>query len=227
MLTKKQQELLIFIHNRLSKDGVPPSFDEMKDAVGLKSKSGIHRLVSGLEERGFIRRLKHRARALEVLKLPENVPSKSTLEQAAPIETLPENVTRLHPSTEDVVTLPLYGRIAAGLPIEALRDESEFISVPAALIPSGEHYALEVDGDSMINAGILNGDTVIIKRCETVQDGEICVALVDDNEVTLKRFRQHGNIIALEAENPNYETRMLEADRVKVQGKLTALYRQY
>lgn len=225
MLTQKQHELLLFIHKRLSKDGVPPSFEEMKSAVGLKSKSGIHRLVSGLEERGFIRRLKHRARALEVVKIPEQATQPSKTTTAEPPSA--SNVVQLAPQQEDVVSLPLYGRIAAGLPIEALCDESEFISVPASLLPSGEHYALEVDGDSMINAGILNGDTVIIKRCDQVQDGEICVALVDNTEVTLKRFRRMGNVIALEAENPNYETRMLEADRVKVQGKLTALYRQY
>lgn len=231
MLTRKQYELLMFIDQRLRATGISPSFDEMKDALDLKSKSGIHRLITGLEERGFIRRLAHRARALEVVKLPENIdalPAPSakfsptviqgsfSLAGAAPVA-----------SNVDAVTLPLYGKIAAGTPIEALRDHSASVEVPVSLLGSGEHYALTVEGDSMIEAGILDGDTVLIRRCDTADAGTIVVALVDDQEATLKRLRRKGASIALEPANKKYETRIFPPDRVKVQGRLVGLLRQY
>jgi repressor LexA len=235
MLTRKQYELLLFIDLRLRETGISPSFDEMKDALDLKSKSGIHRLITGLEERGFIRRLVHRARALEVVKLPENFDAdapdeiegfnptvikgnfaQNTLIGAAPVA-----------SAVDAVSLPLYGKIAAGTPIEAMRDHQTSIEVPMALLGKGEHYALTVEGDSMIEAGIFDGDTVIIRRCDTADAGTIVVALVDDTEVTLKRLRRKGASIALEAANPKYETRIFPPDRVKVQGKLVGLLRSY
>jgi repressor LexA len=238
MLTKKQHELLMFINQRLTATGIAPSFDEMKDALQLRSKSGIHRLISGLEERGFIRRLPHRARALEVTKLPE--------ESAAPVAAAPAGGERARfsptvirgdfaaalpgtPVTTDTaaVDLPLYGRIAAGTPIEALRDQSNTVAVPGSLIGRGEHYALEVAGDSMIEAGILDGDTAIIQRCDTAESGAIVVALVDNNEVTLKRLRRRGASIALEPANKAYETRIFGPDRVKVQGRLVGLLRRY
>jgi repressor LexA len=235
MLTRKQQELLIFINQRLGANGIAPSFDEMKDALNLRSKSGIHRLISGLEERGFIRRLPHRARALEVLKLPE--------ESAAPMPAGERG--RFSPTvirgdfsgalsgtpvaTEiEAVDLPLYGRIAAGTPIEALRDQTASIAVPGTLLGRGsEHYALEVAGDSMEDAGILDGDTVVIQRCDTAENGTIVVALVDNLEVTLKRLRRRGDSIALEPANQAYETRIFGPDRVKVQGRLVGLLRRY
>jgi len=234
MLTRKQHELLMFINQRLTATGVSPSFDEMKDALNLRSKSGIHRLISGLEERGFIRRLAHRARALEVIKLPEESAAPGTAEKSRFSPTvirgdfsgaLPGSAV----STEsEAVDLPLYGRIAAGTPIEALRDQSASIGVPAALLGrSGEHYALEVAGDSMVDAGILDGDTVIIQRCETAENGTIVVALVDNLEVTLKRLRRRGASIALEPANQAYETRIFGPDRVKVQGRLVGLLRRY
>ncbi len=228
MLTRKQHELLVYINQRLKADGVSPSFDEMKDALALRSKSGIHRLITALEERGFIRRLPHRARALSVLKLPEAV--------AAPSSFSPHVVhgrfkpvlsgSTVDPATENV-SLPLYGRIAAGTPIEALRDHSNTIEVPPGMLDRGEHYALEIAGDSMVDAGILDGDTAIIRRCDTAESGSIVVALIDDEEVTLKRLRQKGGSIALEAANTKYETRIVPADRVKVQGRLVALLRKY
>ena len=239
MLTKKQYELLVFIERRLTKTGVSPSFEEMKDALGLRSKSGIHRLITGLEERGFIRRLPHRARALEVLRLPENVAPRGTHGVgrcgADLADGFAPNVIKGHfklPGASaavgsEAVQLPLYGRIAAGMPIEALRDHSESIEVPASLLETGEHYALEVDGDSMIDAGIQDGDTAIIQRTETAENGSIVVALVDDTEVTLKRLRRKGNSIALEPANTAYETRIFGPDRVKVQGRLVALLRKY
>jgi repressor LexA len=240
MLTRKQYELLMFIDRRLRESGVAPSFDEMKDALALRSKSGIHRLITGLEERGFIRRLPHRARALEVLRLPENSAPAATAgaEAAQDHETAAElapNVIRgqfsksappASPGTE-AVELPLYGRIAAGTPIEALRDHSMSIDVPAAILGTGEHFALEVDGDSMVEAGILDGDTVIIQRCDSAENGTIVVALVDDEEVTLKRLRRRGAAVALEPANVNYETRIFPPDRVKVQGRLIGLLRRY
>jgi repressor LexA len=236
MLTRKQYELLLFIDTHLKTNGVSPSFDEMKDALCLKSKSGIHRLITGLEERGFIRRLPHRARALEVLKLPEN--RAATAEPApAAAASLPPNVIRgdftaqqassMAPAETENVSLPLYGRIAAGLPIEALRDDSVTFDVPGALLGGGEHYALEVAGDSMIDAGILDGDIVLIQRTDTANNGDIVVALVDENEVTLKRLRRKGASIALEPANPSHETRIFGPDRVKVQGRLVGLIRSY
>ena len=234
MLTRKQHELLMFINQRLSATGVSPSFDEMKDALNLRSKSGIHRLISGLEERGFIRRLPHRARALEVIKLPEEVAIPSAAEKSRFSPTvirgdfsgaLPGSAVS---TDSEAVELPLYGRIAAGTPIEALRDQSVNIGVPAALLGhGGEHYALEIAGDSMVDAGILDGDTVIIQRSDTADNGSIVVALVDNLEVTLKRLRRRGASIALEPANQAYETRIFGPDRVKVQGKLVGLLRRY
>ncbi len=240
MLTRKQYELLVFIEKRLSEDGVSPSFDEMKEALGLRSKSGIHRLITGLEERGFIRRLPHRARALEVLKLPDNQmaakfgktqedqPSVSVTNSPNVIEAdfnrKPDIPDAGHPES---LQLPLLGRIAAGTPIEALRDHSNFVDIPPSMIGSGDHYALEVDGESMIEAGIQDGDTVIIRRCDTADNGTIVVALVDDTEVTLKRIRRKGNSIALEPANKDFETRICGPDQVKVQGRLVGLIRQY
>ena len=213
MLTKRQHELLLLIDRRLREDGVSPSFEEMKDAVGLKSKSGIHRLITALEERGFIRRLPNRARALEVLKLPE---------------TAEANVSLLKPAVESTgtVELPKYGKIAAGTPIEALRG-NDTISVPAEMVGAGQHYALTVAGDSMVEAGILDGDTVIIRRTDTVENGEIAVALVDGCEVTLKKIRRKGNAVALEPCNKDYETRIFSPERVTIQGKLVGLMRNY
>ena len=240
MLTRKQHELLTFIDRHLKATGFSPSFEEMKEALQLKSKSGIHRLISALEERGFLRRRHHRARALEVVRLPDDLagrvqPAEPRADAASPA--FAPNVirgdftTRLagvrSASEVGAVQLPLYGRIAAGLPIEALRDGGTQIEVPMALLGSGEHYALEVAGDSMIDAGILDGDTVIIRRGETAENGQIVVALVDDNEVTLKRLRRRGNSIALEPANRNFETRILPPDKVKVQGRLIALLRRY
>jgi repressor LexA len=234
MLTKKQRELLLFINQRLTATGISPSFDEMKDALGLKSKSGIHRLVSGLEERGFIRRLPHRARALEVVKLPEE----SAVGAAGGRGRFSATVIRGDftgslpgaPVAPDAaaVELPLYGRIAAGTPIEALRDQTTTVGVPAGMLSRGsEHYALEVAGDSMIDAGILEGDTVIIQRSDTAENGAVVVALVDNEEVTLKRLRRRGASIALEPANKAYETRIFGPDRVKVQGRLVALMRRF
>jgi repressor LexA len=234
MLTRKQHELLMFINQRLTATGVSPSFDEMKDALNLRSKSGIHRLISGLEERGFIRRLAHRARALEVIKLPEESAAPGTAEKSRFSPTVIRGdfsgaLAGSAVTTEsEAVDLPLYGRIAAGTPIEALRDQSASIGVPASLLGrGGEHYALEVAGDSMVDAGILDGDTVIIQRCETADNGAIVVALVDNLEVTLKRLRRRGASIALEPANQAYETRIFGPDRVKVQGRLIGLLRRY
>lgn len=237
MLTKKQHELLLFINQRLAATGVAPSFDEMKDALNLRSKSGIHRLISGLQERGFIRRLPHRARALEVVKLPEQSAVPMTGAGQAERGRFSPTVIRgdfaaalpgtpVAPDTA-AVDLPLYGRIAAGTPIEALRDQTNSVAIPGSLIGRGEHYALEVAGDSMIDAGILDGDTVIIQRCDTADNGAIVVALVDNVEVTLKRLRRRGASIALEPANQAYETRIFGPDRVKVQGRLVGLVRRY
>ncbi|MBD9647035.1 repressor LexA [Ensifer sp. KUDG1] len=239
MLTRKQQELLLFIHERMKESGVPPSFDEMKDALDLASKSGIHRLITALEERGFIRRLPNRARALEVIKLPEAYAagqqqprrgfSPSVIEgslgkppAAAPAAPKPAPVAE---STS--VSVPVMGRIAAGVPISAIQNNTHDITVPLDMIGSGEHYALEVKGDSMIEAGIFDGDTVIIRNGNSANPGDIIVALVDDEEATLKRFRRKGASIALEAANPAYETRIFGPDRVKIQGKLVGLIRRY
>ncbi len=238
MLTRKQHELLLFIHERLKETGIPPSFDEMKDALDLASKSGIHRLITALEERGFIRRLANRARALEVLRLPDSIaPGLNAQRKFSPsiIEgSLGRNVAppRPQPTTADVVaanmiSIPVMGRIAAGVPIAAIQNQTHMLNLPPDMIGSGEHYALEVKGDSMIEAGIFDGDTVVIKRGDTANPGEIVVALVDDEEATLKRFRRKGASIALEAANPAYETRIFGPDRVQVQGKLVGLIRRY
>jgi repressor LexA len=246
MLTKKQHELLLFINQRLGATGVAPSFDEMKDALNLRSKSGIHRLISGLEERGFIRRLPHRARALEVRRLPEEsaAPTAITANDAGSGNLAAGERSRFSPTVirgdfsaalpgapvapdTAAVDLPLYGRIAAGTPIEALRDQNSSVAVPGTLVGRGEHYALEVAGESMIEAGILDGDTVIIQRCDTAENGAIVVALVDGVEVTLKRLRRRGDSIALEPANKAYETRIFGPDRVKVQGRLVGLLRRY
>jgi repressor LexA len=234
MLTRKQHELLTFIDRHLKQTGFSPSFEEMKEALQLKSKSGIHRLISALEERGFLRRRRHRARALEVVRLAENMMPRETEEAAVNFQpnVIRGDFTARIPGVKAAndaaaIQLPLYGRIAAGLPIEALRDAGAQIDVPMALINNGEHYALEVAGDSMIEAGILDGDTVIIRRTDTAENGQIVVALVDENEVTLKRLRRRGNSIALEPCNVRHETRIFPADRVKVQGRLVALLRRY
>lgn len=249
MLTRKQHELLMFIDRHLRATGFSPSFEEMKEALRLKSKSGIHRLITALEERGFLKRRAHRARALEVLRLPENVSPRRSEPVAVPTPAAPPpapaappgfspNVIRgnfapglagVQRTANDAaaVQLPLYGRIAAGMPIEALRDSSASVEVPAALLGGGEHYALEVAGDSMVEAGILDGDTVIIRRGDTAENGSIVVALVDDAEVTLKRLRRRGNSVALEPANRAYETRIFGPDRVRVQGKLIGLLRRY
>lgn len=222
MLTKKQYELLIFINERLKETGVSPSFDEMKEALHLKSKSGIHRLITALEERGFVRRMPHRARALDIVKLPDTMtPSLSKVVRA--------NTPRLpRPSNDDKsIPVAVMGRIAAGTPIEALQNESHQISIPIELMRSGEHYALEVHGDSMIDAGILDGDTAIIQRCDTAENGEIVVALVEGHEATLKRLRRKGDMIALEAANPAYETRIFRGEQIRIQGRLAGLIRKY
>lgn len=220
----------MFIHERMQSDGVAPSFDEMKLALDLKSKSGIHRLIGALEERGFLRRLPHRARALEVVKLPENAASTDT--SGTPSNVISGNFTPPETSpandTDNAVQLPLYGKIAAGMPIEALRDPSQHIGVPPSMLGTGgDHYALTIEGDSMIDAGILDGDTVIIQHSNRAENGTIVVALVDDEEATLKRLRRKGESIALEPANPAYETRIFGPDRVKVQGRLVGLLREY
>jgi repressor LexA len=238
MLTKKQCELLMCIHRHISETGVSPSFDEMKDALGLKSKSGIHRLITGLEERGFIRRLPHRARALEVLRLPETAGAPAAQAIAATsARGFSPNVIRgdfrgplagvsANPNAE-AMELPLYGRIAAGTPIEALRDHATTVDVPASLLSTGEHFALEVEGDSMVDAGIVEGDTAIIQRCDTAENGSIVVALIDNEEVTLKRLRQKRDSVALEPANRAYESRIFGPDRVRIQGRLIGLLRKY
>ena len=242
MLTKKQHELLLFIHRHLQKTGVSPSFDEMKDALALKSKSGIHRLITGLEERGFIRRLPHRARAVEVIRLPNDIEAAAKRAEDKSVPQAPRTgfaprVIRggfsssipgaMATNDSEALQLPLYGRIAAGTPIEALRDYSNYVDVPAALMGTGEHYALEVDGDSMIDAGILDGDTVIIERCDTAENGTIVVALIDNEEATLKRLRRKGGAVALEPANKAYETRIFPPERVAIQGRLVGLLRRY
>lgn len=227
MLTKKQRDLLLFIHERMSVDDVPPSFEEMKDALNLKSKSGIHRLVTGLVERGYIERLPHRARAIEIKKLPDGfIPKDSDKSSAA---NLSRQINQIQHDAllSSLNEIPLCGRIAAGTPIEAIREEGQTVLLPPNLVGQGEHYALTVDGDSMIEAGIHNRDTVIIKKTENAPNGAIVVALVDDNEVTLKRLRRAGNKIVLEPENAAYEPRILEPERVKIQGILAGLMRTY
>lgn len=231
MLTVKQRDLLLLIDRHLKRSGVVPSFDEMKDALGLKSKSGIHRLITSLEERGFIRRLPHRARALEIVKLPESMgadPVEPTFQPTVIAGGFKRQfVGAPVAGAADAVSVPLYGKIAAGTPIEALADPSNTIDVPAAMLAGGEHYALTVEGDSMIEAGIFDGDTVLIRKTDTVENGAICVALVDQQEATLKRLRRKGESIALEPANPRYETRIFGPDRVSVQGRLVGLIRRY
>ena len=236
MLTRKQHQLLTYIDNHLKTDGVPPSYDEMKDALGLKSKSGIHRLITGLEERGFIRRLPHKARALEVLKKPQNMiddpPVKGGFEPRVVdgsfgVDTQDSASVPAAAAAEEMVGLPFYGKIAAGTPIEALRDSSRTFEVPPGMLGRGDHYALEIEGDSMIEAGILDGDTVLIQRTDTADNGEIVVALVEGHEATLKRLRRKGASIALEPANAAHETRIFGPDQVRVQGRLVGLVRQY
>ena len=216
MLTAKQRELLLFIDQRLKQDGISPSFDEMREALELKSKSGVHRLISALEERGFIRRLPNRARALEIVKLPE-------LQQSA-------KVVQLRPAApaavNDTLEIPLYGRIAAGTPIEALQGTENF-AVPAALLGPGEHYALEVSGDSMVDEGILDGDFALIRKVDSARDGEIVVALIDNEEATLKTYRREGRMIRLDPANSRYEPQRYEEDRVSIQGRQAGLIRRY
>ena len=223
MLTKKQYELLLFINERLKETGVSPSFDEMKEALNLKSKSGIHRLITALEERGFIKRLAHRARALEVVKLPDTIASSMSAPTRAPAAANAPQAA----NDDNAVTVSVMGRIAAGTPIEALQEEVNQISVPIEMMRSGDHYALEVHGDSMIDAGIFDGDTAIIQSGATAENGEIIVALVEGHEATLKRLRRKGEMIALEAANPAYETRIFRSDQVRVQGRLVGLMRKY
>jgi repressor LexA len=250
MLTRKQYDLLMFIHKRVQRDGVSPSFDEMKEALDLRSKSGIHRLITALEERGFIRRLAHRARAVEILRLPDNVEDKlpnrgssqgpvhggfrpSVIEgDLAQQDPFAQATAQLGMHSlqrgEDASTVPLVGRIAAGLPIEALENGPTRLGVPTTMLSaSGEHYALEVKGDSMIEAGIFEGDIVVIRRQETADTGDIVVALIENHEATLKRLRRKGGAIALEAANPAYETRLYRTDQVQIQGKMVGLVRTY
>ncbi|EQB34075.1 transcriptional repressor LexA [Sphingobium ummariense] len=222
MLTPKQQELLSFIQTRLEDDGVSPSFEEMKDALDLRSKSGIHRLINALEERGFIRRLPNRARALEVLKLPEAM--HKPLKAAAPAA--PKPAAPIPIAANDVIEIPLHGRIAAGVPIEALEGQA-MLSVPAALLGSGDHYALEVAGDSMVEAGILDGDFALIQRTEVAREGQIVVALIDDTEATLKYFRREGPKVRLDPANSAYEPQIYDPRQVRIQGKLAGLLRRY
>lgn len=238
MLTRKQYELLMFIHERLKESGVPPSFEEMKDALDLKSKSGIHRLITALEERGFVRRLPNRARALEVLRLPESVAASAAARARGPVSGVIEGGRASRPPdpAPDVATViadaavsavPVMGRIAAGVPIEAIQTYTRTVPVPADMLTSGDHFALEVRGDSMVDAGIHDGDTVVIRRSDTADNGDIVVALIDGEEATLKRLRRKGASVALEAANPAYETRIFGPDRVRIQGRLVALMRRY
>jgi repressor LexA len=233
MLTTKQKELLMFIHERLKETGVPPSFDEMKEALDLKSKSGIHRLITALEERGFVRRLPHRARAMEIVRLPDSMPQALALRARGFSPSVIEGSLGRVPqvaegeSLPQTVSVPVMGRIAAGVPIEAIQTRLDTIEVPPDLLTRGEHYALEVKGDSMIDAGILDGDTIILRKTEDASNGDIVVALVDEEEATLKRLRRRGDSIALEAANAAYETRIFGPDRIRVQGRLVGLIRRY
>lgn len=247
MLTHKQRQLLMFIHEKLEATGIPPSFDEMKEALDLASKSGIHRLITALEERGFIRRLHNRARAMEIIKFPDLMPNNnaknvvpinsnttSTQESAQVAANKPiENNISIAQSANNqaannsTVAIPVMGRIAAGVPISAIQHQTHTLSMPIDMVGKGEHYALEVKGDSMIEAGIHDGDTVIIRKANIALTGEIIVALIDDEEATLKRYRPKGSIVELEAANPAYETRILPSNRVNIQGKLIGLFRSY
>jgi repressor LexA len=221
MLTRKQHELLRFIHARLGENGISPSFEEMKEALALKSKSGVHRLIGALEERGFLRRLPNRARALEILRMPEQGSAKPVA-VAAPVAA----ARPLPPAANDVIELPLHGRIAAGQPIEAL-ETANSLSVPAALLGPGEHFALEVAGDSMVEAGILDGDYALVRRTETAREGEIVVALIDENEATLKYFRREGPMIRLDPANGAYDPQRYKPDQIRIQGRLAGLLRRY
>ena len=237
MLTRKQHELLMFIHERMKETGIPPSFDEMKDALDLRSKSGIHRLITALEERGFIRRLPNRARALEVIKLPDSMnPSLGGRKARFEPSVIDGNLGRVAALPQRsaagsdhsrIVSIPVMGRIAAGTPIEAIQSHSHTIAVPPEMLGAGEHFALEVRGDSMIEAGILDGDMALIQRSDAADTGDIVVALIDQEEATLKRFRRRGASIALEPANTAYEVRILPPNRVQIQGKLIGLYRRY
>jgi repressor LexA len=228
MLTRKQHELLMFIHERIKESGVSPSFDEMKEALDLASKSGIHRLITALEERGFLRRLPHRARALEVVKLPQQATAAAPAKGRAPFKPQLVDAGAGAPvAANDTRDLPILGRIAAGTPIEAIQQERDRLHVPETMLGAGEHFVLEVQGDSMINAGILDGDYVVIRRSDAANSGDIVVALVMGEEATLKRLRRKGASIALEAANPAYETRIFGPDQVAVQGKLVGLIRRY
>ncbi len=232
MLTRKQAELLRFIHERLKESGVPPSFDEMKDALDLRSKSGIHRLITALEERGFIRRLPNRARAIEVIKLPDSVAHGAGVARRGFTPNVIEGNLGRRAASEDEsgarpVAVPMMGRIAAGTPIEAIQNKSHVINMPADVLSTGEHFALEVRGDSMIEADILDGDVALIKKTDAADTGDIVVALIDEEEATLKRFRRRGASIALEPANTAYEVRILPPTRVRIQGKLVGLFRRY
>jgi repressor LexA len=232
MLTRKQYELLRFIHERLKESGVPPSFEEMKDALDLRSKSGIHRLITALEERGFIRRLPNRARALEVVRLPDSAaPGVAGRRGGFAPNVIEGSLGRVRAPSEDdggrPIAVPVMGRIAAGTPISAIQNRSHTIHVPPEMLTTGDHFALEVRGDSMIEAGIFEGDLALIKKTDTADTGDIVVALVDDEEATLKRLRKKGMSIALEAANPSYETRIFGPDRVRIQGKLVGIFRRY
>ena len=237
MLTRKQYELLVYVNDRVKETGIPPSFDEMKDALDLRSKSGIHRLIKALEERGFIRRLPNRARAIEVIRLPDSMQRAAAAPAAAPRRGFSPNViegnlgkVRAVPesaNSNEPILVPVMGRIAAGVPIEAIQTQSHTIGVPPDMLSPGEHFALEVRGDSMIEAGILDGDTVLIRRGDTADTGDVVVALIDEEEATLKRLRRRGASIALEAANPAYETRIFGPDRVRIQGRLVGLLRRY
>lgn len=227
MLTRKQHDLLLFIHDRLTVSGVSPSFEEMKDALDLKSKSGVHRLIRALEERSFIRRLPNRARALEVVKMPERVvPAARGAASIAANDRQPASAMPPQPANDSVIELPLHGRIAAGMPIEALEGQST-LSVPAALLGPGEHYALEVSGDSMIEAGILDGDYALVRRTDTAREGEIVVALIEESEATLKYFRHEGRMVRLDPANRAYEAQRYHPGQVRVQGRLAGLLRRY
>ena len=233
MLTRKQLDLLNYINKHLNKDGIPPSFDEMKEALDLRSKSGIHRLITALEERGFIRRLAHRARAIEIVKLPDSLETNNKVAKlnahfSKDSSIKPETDTTHLPSSVHAKELPVMGRIAAGVPIEAISQVSHNVAIPGHMLRNGgDHYALEVKGDSMIEEGINDGDIVVIKETKTAVNGDIVVALVKDSEATLKRFFYRGDAIALEAANPAYETRIVPSDQVKVQGRLVGLIRSY
>ncbi len=225
MLTRKQHELICFINDRLADTGVSPSFEEMKEALDLKSKSGVHRLISALEERQFIRRLPNRARALEVLRMPDR-PENARVTKASNASTIPANVRAMPEPANDVIEIPLHGRIAAGVPIEAFEGHS-MLSVPAALLGNGEHYALEVAGDSMVDAGILDGDYALIRRTDVARDGEIVVALIEESEATLKYFRREGAMVRLDPANRAYDPQRYDPRQVRVQGKLAGLLRRY